>query len=263
MLVAYKTEILPNEGQKEKIKQTIGVARYVKNLYIAHTREVYKEGGSFISGRDFSKWLNNTYVRGNPDKNWIKDVSTKAVKQAIMETETAFKRFFKGFFGFPKFKKKNAQDVTMYFVKNDRKTIIICERHRIKVPTLGWVKLKEKGYIPTHDVNHTIRSGKISRQADRFYISVLVEQDCKQELLNERRAEGIRIDLGLKDFAVVSGGKTYKNINKPGKIRKLEKQLKRQQSRLSRKYVKCGYTADRDYNASMNLKDAKKHKVIA
>ena len=64
-----------------------------------------------------------------------------------MNAEKAFKNFFKGKSKFPKFKKKNKSDVKMYFVKTDAKTIISCERHRIKIPTLGWVQLKEKGYI--------------------------------------------------------------------------------------------------------------------
>jgi len=49
---------------------------------------------------------------------------------------------------FPKFKKKGKSDVKMYFVKNNPKDCR-CERHRLNIPTLGWVRLKEKGYIPT------------------------------------------------------------------------------------------------------------------
>ncbi|PTO43046.1 transposase, partial [Enterococcus mundtii] len=146
--MAYKTEILPTEEQKEIINRTIGVARFVKNFYIYHNQEVYKSGGKFVSGMDFSKWLNNDYIPNHPDKLWIKAVYAKSTKHAIMETEKAFRKFFQGKANFPKFKKKNHQDVSMYFVKNDKKTIIRCERHRIKVPSLNWVKLKEKGYIP-------------------------------------------------------------------------------------------------------------------
>lgn len=65
-----------------------------------------------------------------------------------MNAEKAFKRFFKHQSGFPRFKKKNKSDVKMYFVKTDVKTSIQCERHRMKIPTLGWVRLKEKGIFP-------------------------------------------------------------------------------------------------------------------
>lgn len=140
MLKSYKTEINPSSEQIQKINQTTGTCRYVYNFYLAHNREVYEKEKRFVSGIDFSKWLNNVYLKENPDKAWIKDVSSKSVKQSIMNAEKAFKRFFKHQSGFPKFKKKNKSDVKMYFVKTDAKVVIPCERHRIKIPTLGWVK---------------------------------------------------------------------------------------------------------------------------
>lgn len=236
MLVAYKTEINPTEEQKVIINRTIGVVRYIKNMYLAHNSEVYKNGGSFVSAYTFSKWLNNTYVPMHENKRWIKDVYAKAVKQGLMDTEKAFKRFFKGVSSYPTFKKKARQDVSMYFVKNGVKQVISCERHRIKIPTLGWVRLKEKGYIPTNGETHAIKSGTISRKADRYYISVLVEQSETTSVLNEGNNDGIGIDLGLKDFAITSDGDVYKNINKTTRVKKLEKKLKREQRRLSRKY---------------------------
>jgi putative transposase len=122
----------------------------------------------------------------------------------------------------------------MYFVKTDAKSTIWCERHRIKIPTLGWVRIKEKGYLPTTKSGYIIKSGTVSTKAGRYYVSVLVEiPDAK---MANNTNEGVGIDLGLKDFAIVSNGKTYKNINKSVKIKKLEKQLKREQRCLSRKY---------------------------
>ena len=183
---------------------------------------------------DFSKWLNNEFIPNNSEFSWIKDVSSKSVKQSIMNAERAFKNFFKGKSKFPKFKKKNKSNVKMYFVKTDAKAIISCERHRIKIPTLGWVRLKEKGYIPTNPNTHIIKSGTISCKAGRYYVSVLVEQEETTKL--SLSDFGIGVDLGLKDFAICSDGKIYKNINKGSQIRKLEKKLKREQRSLSRKY---------------------------
>ncbi len=234
MLKSYKTEITPSPEQIQKINQTIGTCRYIYNFYLAHNREVYEKEKKFVSGIDFSKWLNNVYLKENPDKAWIKDVSSKSVKQSIMNAEKAFKRFFKHQSGFPKFKKKNKSDVKMYFVKTDAKVVIACERHRIKIPTLGWVKLKEKGYIPTTKQGYVIKSGTVSCKAGRYYASVLVEiPDTEKLQLNDF---GLGIDLGIKEFAVISNGTTKKNINKTAKMKKLEKQLKREQRCLSRKY---------------------------
>src|SRR3712207_9162034 len=98
---------------------------------------------SDLSGMQFSKWLNNEYIPNNQDKIWIKEVSSKATKQSIMNGEKAFKRFFKGLSGFPKFKKKKNQDVKAYFPKNN-KTDWTIERHRVKIPTLGWMRSKER-----------------------------------------------------------------------------------------------------------------------
>ena len=227
---AYKIEINPTDEQKSKIHQTIGVSRFIYNFYIAHNKERYEKEGRFISGMDFSKWLNNEYIPNNPDKKWIKEVSSKATKQAIMNGDKAFKDFFKGTKGFPKFKKKKNQNVKAYFPKNN-KTDWLIERHRVKIPTLGWVRLKEFGYIP---VNSVVKSGTVSQQADRYYVSILVEEEI--ECNNNNFTQGIGIDLGLKDFAICSNGLTKKNINKSKAVKKVEKKLKREQRKLSRKY---------------------------
>lgn len=234
LLKSYKTEINPTSEQRRIINRTIGVCRYVYNFYLAHNKEIYETEKRFVSGMDFSKWLNNEFIPNNSEFSWIKNVSSKSVKQSIMNADRAFKNFFKGKSKFPKFKKKNKSDVKMYFVKTDAKVIIPCERHRIKIPTLGWVRLKEKGYIPTNSSTHVIKSGTISYKAGRYYVSVLVEeQEQDKPILNNF---GIGIDLGIKDFAICSNGKIYRNINKGPRIRKLEKKLKREQRSLSRKY---------------------------
>ncbi|PVE15216.1 transposase [Clostridium perfringens] len=235
----YKMEINPTQEQKSKIHQTIGVSRFVYNFYIARNKEIYKKEGKFVSGIDFSKWLNNEYIPKNQDMKWIKEVSSKSTKQAIMNGDKAFRDFFKKAKGFPRFKKKKNQDVKAYFPKNN-KTDWTIERHRVKIPTLGWVRLKEFGYIP---VNSLVKSGTVSRKADRYYVSILVEETDIEisngntgiKIFNNNN-EGIGIDLGIKEFAVCSDGIKFKNINKTSTIKKIEKKLKREQRKLSRKY---------------------------
>lgn len=234
LLKSYKTEINPTPEQIQQINKTIGTCRFVYNFYIAHNKEIYEAEKRFLSGMDFSKWLNNVYIKQNPDDAWIKEASSKSVKQSIMNAETAFRRFFNHQGGFPAFKKKNRSNVKMYFVKTDKKTIIQCERHRIKIPTLGWVRIKEKGYIPTDPDTHVIKSGTVSCKAGRYYVSVLVEE--KEPEKPELTGFGLGIDLGIKEFAVISNGTIKKNINKTVKIKKMKKKLKREQRCLSRKY---------------------------
>ena len=233
MLKSFKTEINPTEEQKVKIRKTIGTCRYIYNFYLAHNKELHDNGEKFMSGKSFSVWLNNEYLPKNPDKLWIKEVSSKSVKRSIENGCVAFTRFFKHQSAFPNFKKKGKSEVKMYFVKNNLKDCR-CERHRINIPSLGWVRIKEKGYVPTTKDGYVIKSGHVSIKADRYYVSVLIEIP-NIKITNDSN-KGIGIDLGLKDFAIVSNGKTYKNINKSERVKKLKKQLRREQRCLSRKY---------------------------
>ena len=258
LLKSFKTEINPTEEQKARIRRTIGICRYVYNFYLGHNKALHDNGEKFMTGKSFSLWLNNEYIPNNPDKTWIREVYSKAVKKSIEDGCTAFTRFFKHQSDFPKFKKKGKSDVKMYFVRNNPKDCQ-CERHRLKIPTLGWVRIKEKGYIPTTKDGYMIRSGTVSVKAGRFYVSVLVE--IPDINIDNNSNEGIGIDLGLKDFAIVSNGKTYRNINKSAGLKKLEKQLIREQRSLSRKYesLKKGESTQRANIQKQKLKVQKLH----
>ena len=258
MLKSFKTEINPTEEQKVKIRKTIGTCRYIYNFYLAHNKELHDNGEKFMSGKSFSVWLNNEYLPQNPDKLWIKEVSSKSVKRSIENGCVAFTRFFKHQSAFPNFKKKGKSEVKMYFVKNNPKDCR-CERHRINIPSLGWVRMKEKGYFPTTKDGYVIKSGHVSIKADRYYVSVLIEIPNNKIANNSNK--GIGIDLGLKDFAIVSNGKTYKNINRSTRIKKLEKQLIREQRSLSRKYenLKKGESTQRANIQKQKLKVQKLH----
>jgi len=258
LLKSFKTEINPTEEQKARIRRTIGTCRYVYNFYLGHNKALHDNGEKFMTGKDFSLWLNNKYIPDNPDKTWIREVYSKAVKKSIEDGCTAFTRFFKHQSDFPKFKKKGKSDVKMYFVRNNPKDCQ-CERHRLKIPTLGWVRIKEKGYIPTTKDGYMIRSGTVSVKAGRFYVSVLVE--IPDVNIDNSSNEGIGIDLGLKDFAIISNGKTYRNINKSAGLKKLEKQLIREQRSLSRKYesLKKGESTQRANIQKQKLKVQKLH----
>ena len=261
MLKSFKTEINPTQEQKSRINRTIGTCRYVYNFYLAYNKELHDNGKKFMTGKSFSVWLNNEYILNNPDKAWIKDVYSKAVKKSIEDGCSAFTRFFKHQSAFPNFKKKGKSDVKMYFVKNNPKDCA-CERHRIKIPTLGWVRLKEKGYIPTTKDGWKIKSGTVSIKAGRYYVSVLVEIPDTPAVNNSNG--GIGIDLGIKELAILSNGKTYKNINKSARLKKLEKQLRREQRCLSRKYEnrKKGEVTQRANIQKQKLKVQKLHHKI-
>ena len=261
MLKSFKTEINPTEEQKVRIRKTIGTCRFIYNFYLAHNKELHENGQKFMSSSQFRVWLNNEYLPNHPECSWIKEAYSKSVTQAVNDGQTAFTRFFKHKSAFPKFKKKGRSDVKMYFVRNNPKDCH-CERHRIKIPSLGWVRIKEKGYIPTTKDGYVIKSGHVSIKADRYYVSVLIEIPGNRIASNS--GEGIGIDLGLKDFAIVSNGKTYKNINKSEKLKKLEKKLSREQRSLSRKYenLKKGESTQKRNIQKQRLKIQKLHHRI-
>ena len=229
MYKALKIELKLTVAQKIKVCQTIGTERFIYNEYIKYNQEQYKLGNKFISANDFSKYINNVYLPNNPDKKWIKDVSSKSVKQAMIYGEKAFKNFFKGLNAFPVFKKKGKNELGAYFVKNNKTDFEFC-RHKIKIPTLKFVRVKEYGYIPK---NANIKSGTITKIADKYFLSLIIE--VKDVVKTENTSiKGLGIDLGIKDTVICSDGKIFKNINKTKKVKKLKKKLKREQRKMSR-----------------------------
>ena len=229
MYKAIKIELKLTVAQKIKVCQTIGTERFIYNEYIKYNQEQYKLGNKFVSANDFSKYINNVYLPNNPDKKWIKDVSSKSVKQAMIYGEKAFKNFFKGLSAFPVFKKKGKNELGAYFVKDNKKDFEFY-RHKIKIPTLKFVRVKEYGYIPK---NANIKSGTITKIADRYFLSLIIEVDDIVKTKN-KNIKGLGIDLGIKDTAICSDGRVFKNINKTIKIKKLKKKLKREQRKMSR-----------------------------
>ena len=213
----YKTEIYPTQAQIELIHKTFGCTRYVYNQYVYENLENLASGREFVSAFSYSKRMNN-----DPDTpSWLKEVSSKAVKQALIYADRAFRDYFSRRKGKPKFKKKGTNN-SFYLIGT-----LKVERHRIFVPTLKWVRLKEFGYIPKN-----ISSVTISMKNGRYYISCL----CKEEK-DERIAlsnESMGIDFGLKD-QFITEDRTIPSINHSLRIKKLEQRLRREQRCLSRK----------------------------
>lgn len=237
MFISYKTEIKPTDEQANKILQGTGICRWLYNEYIAYNIRRYKlyqrgyldkHQKYFVSGMDFDKYVNNV-LKKKEEFKWISLCGSKARKKAIMNAEIAFKRFFKKKSGFPRFKKKNGQDVKMYFPKNGKGDWTI-ERHCVQVPTVGKIKLKEFGYLP---VDVIVKSGTVSQKAGRFYVSITVDVPERKYIQSGKTPLGI--DLGIKDFAILSDGTKYKNINRIVIVKRLKKKLRREQRRLSRK----------------------------
>lgn len=215
---AYKTEIDPTPSQIELIHKTFGCTRFIYNQFVSENLENLASDKDYISAFDYSKRVNN-----NPNTpTWLKEVPSKAVKQALIYADRAFKDYFYKRSGKPKFKKKGSSE-SFYLIGT-----IKVERHRIFVPVLKWIRLKEFGYIPKN-----ISSVTISMKNGRYYISCL----CKDEVdeLIPLSDYNMGIDFGLKD-QFITEDRVIPSINKSLCIRKLEQRLRREQRKLSRKY---------------------------
>ena len=152
----------------------------------------------------------------------MKEVPSKAIKQSLIYADRAFRDYFSKRKGKPKFKKKGSNE-SFYLIGT-----IKVERHRIFVPVLKWIKLKEFGYVPKN-----ISSVTISMKNGRYYISCLCKDEVDERIPLSNYIIGI--DFGLKD-QFITEDRVVPSINRTSRIKKLEQRLRREQRRLSRKY---------------------------
>lgn len=237
MIKTLKIMLIPNNKQKSKLFQSAGVARFAYNWALGREQENYKNGGKFIS--DFELRKEFTKLKSTEEYKWLNDYSNNITKQAIKDACLAYKRFFKGQSSFPKFKSKRKSKPSFYMdtdkIQFTDKTVklekITLSRKKNK-QKLNWISLAEKNKIPTND---KYINPRITFDGINWWISVGIEYADNIEIpINE----GIGIDLGIKDLAICSDiDKSYKNINKTQKIRKLKKKKRRLQRKISKKYL--------------------------
>ena len=217
--------------------QYAGCARFAYNWAIAREQDNYNQGNKFLSDSELRKEF--TQLKKLQEYKWLNEVSNNVTKQAIKDACNTYKRFFKGQCKYPKFKSKKHSTPSFY---QDNIKIQFTDTH-VKVEKfsmskkqnkqkLNWIKLCEKGRIPT-DCKYV--NPRFTYDGLYWYVSVGIEvEDATTIPLND----GIGIDLGIKDLAVCSDKNTYKNINKTQRVKKLEKRKRRLQRCISRRYEK-------------------------
>ena len=221
MILAKKVRIYPTKEQEQKLWQSVGTARFIYNYTLAKQEENYKNSGKFISDGIIRKEL--TQLKKS-ELIWLNEISNNVTKQAVKDACNAYKRFFKGLAKKPKFKIRKKSKPSFY---NDTSKLKVKEK-KVLIEKVGWIKTNEQ--IPI-DVKYN--NPRVTYDNKYWYISVGVEVDKKQEELTDI---SLGIDLGLKDLAVCSDGKVFKNINKTKEVKNLEKRLKQKQRQISRKY---------------------------
>lgn len=237
MIKSIKVMLKPNDKQKTKLFQYANTARFAYNWTLSIQKENYKDGGKFISDNELRKQF--TQLKNTDEFLWLNTVSNNVTKQAIKDACNAYKRFFKGLSEYPKFKSRRKSVPSFYqdtikikFTSTHVKVEGFSSSKKKNKQTLNWIRLSEKNRIPIND-NVKYYNPRITFDGLNWWISVGVDSGINY---HPSQSEGIGVDLGLKDFAIISNGEVYKNINKSSKIKKLEKKKRRLQRKVSRKY---------------------------
>lgn len=224
ILRAYKAELDPNNVQRTALLKHAGASRFAYNWGLARRKQEYEKTGKSSNAIEQHRQLNQLKKTEFP---WLYEVSKAAPQEALRDLDKAYQNFFRRVKngetpGFPKFKsRKNG-------IGSFRLTgaIHVTETH-IKLPRIGWLRLKEHGYIPADGIH--ILSVSVSESAGRWFVSV----QCKQEIeATQAIGEPVGIDLGIKNLAVTSDGTRFEN---PKPLKKAQAKLKRLQRELSRR----------------------------
>lgn len=236
MIKSIKVMLIPNNKQKTKLFQCFGVSRFAYNWTLGKQQENYKNGGKFISDNDLRKEF--TQLKKTKEYEWLNRYSNNISKQAIKDACDSYKKFFKGYSKFPKFKSKKKSRPSFYvdnikiqFTDAHVKLEKISNSTKKNKVKLNWIRLAEKGRIPT-DCKYS--NPRVTFDGINFWISVGIEVEESTEVPTNN---GVGIDLGIKDLAICSDNNTYKNINKTKEVKRLKKKKRRLQRKVSRKYL--------------------------
>lgn len=242
---AYKFRLYPNQEQKQLFAKTFGCSRAIWNMMLADKIKHYKEA---------KETLHNTPAQYKKEFPWLKEVDSLALSNVQLNLQTAYKNFFQSGFGFPKFKKKSHRQ--SYKTNNQKGSIALLDGE-VKLPKIGWVKVKAH-----RQVEGIIKSATISMTpTGKYHVSIL----CETEIVPLPKTNtSVGIDIGLSDFAILSTGE---KIGNKRFLSKLSTKLAKEQKRLSRRAL-AAKKEGRKISDSKNyqkqrIKVAKIHEKIA
>ncbi len=218
---AYKIELRPNKTTLVLLNKAAGTARFAFNWALAQRIKLYEEEKKYTTKFTQHKDLCSLKKEQFP---WMYEVSKCVPQNAIHDVDAAFKNFFKGLkkkqkVGFPKFKKKGQKESFKL-----EQSISVVE-NKIKLPRLGWIKLKE-----VREVSGKILFATVSKDVDRWFVSVATEQEIEEPKIQNGQIVGI--DLGLSSFLTTSEGEKIEN---PKVLKRYLKKIKVLQKRLAKK----------------------------
>ena len=243
MQLAKKILLKPTPEQENLFWRSAGTARWAYNYFLSENFNLYAEylknnkmGVKYKNGIEIQKYINNELKPTT--HTWLKEVGSQVMKQGIINAEKAMQRWFKGISGKPKFKSKKKSKISFYVNYASLKKV----QGGFKGEKIGFVRTAEE--LPKIPQGKKYSNPYISFDGKHWFLSISYEIpqiDC------DLTDKSIGIDLGVKDLAICSNNKVYKNINKTKRVKQLKKKLKRAERKLSRKYLKNtkSYTKDR------------------
>ena len=224
---AYKLRIYPTDSQRELIEKTFGCTRYIYNNFLAERKNKYEESKTKVHVYEQLKELTDL----KREKEWLREIDSCALQACVYNLDDAFQKFFKGN-GYPKFRAKGVHESfrtnntpNTYKDKKYESIRIDFNKRIITLPKLKEVKFR--GYRTTKEIIGKIKSATISKDANKYFVSILVEVPFIKYSINPTSIVGL--DLGIKDFIVTSNGEKLKN-----EVKINEKRLKGLQKWLSR-----------------------------
>ena len=245
-----KFRIYLNKKQINKIEKNFGCSRFVYNYFLSLNIDRRKNNEKKLSYNEMSSLL--TKLKKQDEYAWLNEADSTSLQQSLKKLDQSYKNFFLGNkkVGFPKFKSKKSNYnsyKTVVTKRNNGTKNVNFNNSYIQIPKIGWIKFIKSQEIIGDIKNCTI----IKNEINQYYISILVEQEV-DELQKNNNVVGI--DLGIKDFAILSDGKIFKN---PKFLKNGEKKLKKEQRRLSKKK-----NGGKNWN-KQRIKLAKVHKSIS
>lgn len=230
MLISKKIRLKPTPEQDILFRKSAGVTRWAYNYFLSENERVYQEyltngktGPKSISEGAVRKYINN--VLKKTTHKWLSEVGSNVMKQAVRDADKAMKEYLQGLGGKPRYKSKHKSKISFY-VNYERLSKKNGGFHGEKI---GFVRTAEP--LPSIPKGTKFSNPRITYDGKYWYLSIGYEiPSTNAELTGESKG----IDLGIKDLAICSDGKVYKNINKTKRVKKLKKKLKREQRKLSR-----------------------------
>ena len=237
IIKTIRVMLIPNGKQNTRLFQFAGTARFAYNWALEKEQQNYSEGGKFLSDCELRKRF--TQLKHEEKYKWLYTISNNVCKQAIKDAVEAYRKFFKGQAGFPKFKSRRHSEPKFYvdpvkikFTETHVKLENIAQSKKRSKQCANWFRLAEHKRVP---VNAKYFNPRVCFDGINWYLTVGIEVSIAQ---SQKENDGLGIDLGVKDLAVCSSGQVYKNINKTSRVRRLKKKLRRLQRKISRKYNK-------------------------